>query len=169
MVNAEEFRIVADRQAITDLLYRYCRSMDRLDAELGYSIWHDDGTADYEGFYQGSGRGFVDAAMSMHAKLLTHSHQITNIVIDLAGDRAASEAYVTATLRTNRREQLRQLTVWGRYIDSWSRRNGRWGIDARYQVNDFNEIREVTPASEQERNRRDKDDPSYRIMADFLA
>ena len=54
-------REVADRQAITDQLYRYCRAMDRIDHDLGYSIWHEDGTADYgAGVWQGSGRGFVD-------------------------------------------------------------------------------------------------------------
>jgi hypothetical protein len=31
------------RQAITELSYRYCRSVDRLDIPLGHSIWHDDG------------------------------------------------------------------------------------------------------------------------------
>lgn len=36
-----------DRQAITDLIHLYCRSVDRLDVPLGHSIWHDDGIADY--------------------------------------------------------------------------------------------------------------------------
>ena len=29
---------VEDRQAITEMLYRYCRAMDRMDVPLGYSI-----------------------------------------------------------------------------------------------------------------------------------
>ena len=43
---------VADRQAITDQIYRYCRAMDRIDHELGYSIWHEDAVADYGTHYQ---------------------------------------------------------------------------------------------------------------------
>jgi SnoaL-like domain len=164
MADADTLQNLADRQAITDLLYRYCRSMDRIDAELGYSIWHEDATADYEGYYTGSGRGFVDAACATHRRMLAHSHQISNIIIELDGDRAGSETYVTGTLRLMKREQLRQLTVWGRYIDQWSRRDGRWGIDRRLQITDFDEIRDVTPASKQERTRRDRSDPSYAVL-----
>ena len=57
MSDAESSQNLADRQAITDLIYRYCRSMDRIDAELGYSIWHEDATADYEGYYTGQRAG----------------------------------------------------------------------------------------------------------------
>lgn len=59
MNNADTLRAVADRQAITDQIYRYCRAMDRMDAELGYTIWHDDGAADYQEVYQGSAHGLL--------------------------------------------------------------------------------------------------------------
>ena len=165
MSDADIIRRVADRQAITDLIYRYCRSMDRMDAELGYSIWHEDAQVDFEGFYQGSGRDYIDTACKMHRRFLAHSHQVTNIIIELDGDRAVSESYVTATLRLMQREQLRQLTVWGRYIDTWSRRKGRWGIDTRYQINDLNELRDVVPASSQARTARDRNDASYAALS----
>ncbi|WP_372764558.1 nuclear transport factor 2 family protein, partial [Litorivivens sp.] len=51
---------LVDKQDITELIYRYCRSVDRLDEALGYSIWHDDGIADYGDFYRGPGRGVID-------------------------------------------------------------------------------------------------------------
>jgi hypothetical protein len=164
MTDAKMLRNLADRQAITDLLYRYCRSMDRMDAELGYSIWHEDATADYEGYYQGSGRGFIDAACATHRRMLAHSHQISNILIELDGDRAGSETYAIGTLRLIKRDQLRQLTMWVRYIDQWSRRDGRWGIDKRVQITDFDEIRDVTAASTQQRTSRDLSDPSYTVL-----
>lgn len=164
MSDAEIIRRIADRQAITDLIYRYCRSMDRMDAELGYSIWHDDATVDFEGFYKGSGHGYIDAACKMHERFLAHSHQVTNIIIELDGDRAASESYVTANLRFMQRDRVRQLTVWGRYIDTWSRRGARWGIDTRYQINDLNELRDAIPASAQERTARDRSDFSYSAL-----
>ena len=164
MTDAQTVRELADRQAITDLLYRYCRSMDRMDAELGYSIWHEDSIADYEGYYQGSGRGFIDAAFATHRRMLAHSHQISNILIELDGDRAGSETYAVGTLRLMKRDQLRQLTMWVRYIDEWSRRDGRWGIDKRVQITDFDEIRDVTAASAQQRTRRDASDLSYTVL-----
>ena len=38
---------VADRLAITDKIYRYCRSVDRLDVAVGHSVFHPDSTADF--------------------------------------------------------------------------------------------------------------------------
>lgn len=40
---AADWQIVADRQAVAELIYRYCRAVDRLDIALGHSIWHEDG------------------------------------------------------------------------------------------------------------------------------
>src|SRR4051812_9965423 len=123
MSEAETLQSLADRQAITDLIYRYCRSMDRIDVELGYSIWHDDATADYGAeVYQGSGKGFIDFVCAQHRRTLTHVHQVTNIIIDLDGDRAGSESYVVSDLRAGPPAQVKQITTWGRYIDRWSKR-----------------------------------------------
>ena len=165
MNDAELLRQVADRQAITDQIYRYCRAMDRIDHQLGYSIWHEDGTADYgQQVFQGSGRDFIDHVCRQHSQLLTHSHQVTNIIIELDGDRAASEAYVTATLRMERDGRLLQMMVISRYLDRWSKRQGRWGIDHRLTVMDMDEIREVSPMKEHAVGRRDRDDPSYAVL-----
>jgi hypothetical protein len=156
---------VADRQAITDQLYRYCRAMDRIDHELGYSIWHADGTADYgKDVFQGTGRGFIDHVCRQHSGLLHHSHQVTNIIIELDGDRAGSEAYVTATLRMKREGELLQMTVLSRYIDRWSKRERRWAIDHRVTVMDMDEIRKVAPMKEHGVARRDHGDPSYLVL-----
>ncbi|MEY2927409.1 MAG: hypothetical protein RL367_1886 [Pseudomonadota bacterium] len=156
---------IGDRQAITDLLYRYCRAMDRIDHELGYSIWHADGTADYGAdVFQGSGRDFIDHVCKQHGGLLSHSHQVTNIIIELDGDSAGSEAYVTATLRMIRDGRLLQMVVLGRYADLWSKRDGRWGIDKRVAIMDMDEIREVTPMKDHKRASRDRHDPSYAVL-----
>lgn len=155
---------VADRQAITDLLYRYCRSVDRIDVPLGHSVFHEDAVADYGNVYQGPGRGAIDHICAQHAHLLHHTHQVTNILIALDGDRAGSEAYVTADLRIQRDGRLMHMAVWGRYVDSWSRRDGRWGIDKRIAVRDFDEIREVTPMNAFDTGRRDRSDPSYEVL-----
>ena len=158
-------QLLADRQAITDLLYRYCRAVDRLDVPLGHSIWHEDGIADYgEGFYQGDGRGVIDLICTQHRGTLHHSHQLANILIELDGDRAGSESYVTATLRLQRGDRLMQMMVWSRYIDRWSRRDGRWGLESRIAIRDFDEVREVTEMQRHAVGARDRSDPSYTVL-----
>jgi len=71
---------------------------------------------------------------------------------------------VTATPRVVQNEQLKQMTVWARYLDRWSRRDGRWGIDKRITVIDFDEIRDVTSMSQAQASRRDRSDPSYAVL-----
>jgi SnoaL-like domain len=165
MSHPDTLQTIADRRAITDLIYRYCRSVDRLDIPLGHSIWHEDGYADYGAeFYQGPGKGVIDLICRQHLGTLHHSHQISNILIELEGDRAASEAYCNMSMRLMKAEKLLQITVWSRYIDQWSRRAQRWGLDRRVTVRDFDEIREVTEIQRYDRGRRDRTDPSYAVL-----
>ena len=95
--------VLTAKQAITEVLYHYCRGLDRMDRAMALSVWHPDGTADYGEIYQGTGHGFVEWVWHAHAAMAAHSHQITNVLIDVYpnGDRAVSEAYVTAAVRTN--------------------------------------------------------------------
>ncbi|MET0239781.1 MAG: nuclear transport factor 2 family protein [Sphingobium sp.] len=154
-----------DRQAITDLIHVYCRSVDRLDVSLGHSIWHEDATADYgASFHQGPGRAVIDKICASHRGLLAHSHQVANILVALDGDRAGSEAYCTATLRMQQGDALMQMSVWSRYVDRWSFRGGRWGLDHRTAIRDFDEIREVRAMSQPEMGSRDGSDPSYAVL-----
>lgn len=160
-----DLQAVADQQAITGLLYRYCRAVDRLDQELGYSLWHDDGTADYgSDVYQGSGRGFIDFVIESHKQTLGTTHQVTNIIIELEGDRAASEAYHYAVIRVGQGEDFQQITVRGRYLDSWSKRDGRWAIDHRVTVRDLADVRPVTPMSAERSGAFNMSDISYALF-----
>jgi len=154
---------VADRLAITEQIYRYCRSVDRLDVPLGHSVFHPDSYADF-GIYKGSGRGWIDFICEEHRRFLHHSHQVTNIIIDVDGDRAGSEAYVTATLRARDGDKVMQRQFWARYIDQWSRREGHWAVNKRECVIDFDSLTEVTPIGEHKRSRRDSSDPSYSVL-----
>ena len=161
-----QFQALADRQAITDQIYRYCRAMNRIDHELGYAIWHPDGTADYgAAVFVGRGHDFIDQVCRQHAGLLCHSHQVSNVVIELGGSNAASGAYVTANLRMMRDGKLLQMTVLSRCIDRWSRRDGKWAIDHRIAVMDMDEVREVTPMKAHDVARRDRSDPSYAVLS----
>lgn len=165
----ETLRELADRYAIAEAIYRYCRSVDRLDVPLGHSVFHEDAYADYGAdVYQGPARAVIDLICAQHRHTLHHSHQISNILVRIDGDRAGSEAYCTASLRIERDGRLRQMTIWNRYIDAWERRDGRWAIVRREAVRDFDEIRDVVEMRRHDWARRDETDPSY-AMLDRLA
>jgi hypothetical protein len=166
------FRELLVKQEIRDAHSRYCRAMDRRDEALAASIWHEDGTADYGEIFKGSGAGFAAWVTETHLNFERHSHQITNVLVEVgsSGEHAVSEAYVTVALWTSPDTMgaVTQVTSRGRYLDRWERRAGRWGITARHYVEDFTTAQqlsadEVSPASKA--SRRDPDDPSYALFS----
>ncbi len=156
---------LADILAIQQQIYNYCRSVDRLDVPLGHGVFHDDSYADFP-TYKGTGQGWIDAVCKEHLNFLHHSHQVTNVIIHVDGDRAGSEAYVTANLRQQDGDRVTNRMFSARYIDKWSKRGGKWAIDRRDCVVDFSELRDVTPLGNDERSARDASDPSYGVLGD---
>ena len=139
---SESLETYAAKQAITDVLYRYCHAVDRIDPDLGSGIWHPDGVAHYEDIFEGTGAGLVAFVFEQHRKADATSHQLANVLIDVDvdGDRATSESYVTACIRTGGHD----ITVRGRYSDVWSCRSGRWGIDVRHYRHDIVQVASVS-------------------------
>lgn len=155
----------AAHAAITRLIHTYCRAVDRIDVPLGRSIWHADATADYGEVYRGPGVDVIDHICAQHRHTLATSHRVSNILIELAGDRASSETYVAAAIRIAHGAGQREIGVCGRYLDRWSCRDGRWGLDHRRFVLDFDEIRDVQPAGRPPAGRQDRSDPCYDFFA----
>jgi hypothetical protein len=153
---------LAAQLEINQVLRRYCRSMDRIDAPLGYTVWHEDGIADYGPVFKGTGRGFIDWVCDYHRSLEFTSHQIANALIDVNGTQAVSETYVTVTLLAKENGQGRLTTGRGRYLDKWSLRGGRWAIDIRSFVLDFAFTEDVQ--AQVGWGTRDSGDPSYQLL-----
>ena len=157
------------KQEITEVIFKYCRCMDRCDAELGKEVFHPDARVDYgEQMYQGSGYGFVESSLAAHTGMfMSHSHQHGNILIKVDGNRAYSETYGHVTLR--RRDENGQLIDnrnFGRYLDIWEKRDGRWKIAERRYLNDYDDTGPATGALFESTGARDKSDPSYRLFED---
>ncbi|MEV1025299.1 nuclear transport factor 2 family protein [Streptomyces sp. NPDC050264] len=162
---SELVRKLTAKLSITEALHRYCRGLDRMDRTVADTVWHADGTADYGPDYRGSASGFLDFVWAYHAQLDRHSHQVSNVLIDVddAAGTAVSESYVSVWLRTHPVDgRVSDLFHRGRYIDTWSCRDDVWGIDHRTFVADL--YREVTHAASTlgtPSGRRDVNDPSY--------
>ena len=154
------------KEAIRKVLYTYCRALDRMDRPLASTVFHPGATAHYDGIFEGTGEGFLDWVWESHAAMDRHSHQIANTVIEVDGDRATSEAYVTVVLWTRPEAdgKQREIVGRGRYIDRMERRDGVWGIVHRLHLLDQSSLHapEVLPVSEG--SRRTVEDGSYSIL-----
>ncbi len=154
-----------DKLAIRDVLNRYCRGLDRMDRLMAYSVFAEDAPAHYHDMYEGTGHGFIDWAWHIHETMERHSHQVTNCLIELDGDSASSESYVTVVLWTRAEDGMKEICCRGRYLDCWEKRDGQWLIIAREHILDTQSTNGVpdTDAPNQE-SRRDEDDPSFNYI-----
>ncbi|MBL4827378.1 MAG: nuclear transport factor 2 family protein [Spongiibacteraceae bacterium] len=135
------------KQAINEVLSKYCSGLDRMHKGMAYAAFHKNATAIYHEVYKGTGRGFVDWVWSAHEAMERHFHQISNVFIEVAGDTATSEAYVTAVSWTLPEKNTKQVEIIGRgrYLDQWRKKQGHWAIEHREHVLDMQSLREVTP------------------------
>ena len=125
---------VLDEHLIRKALARYWRGVDRRDLELIKSAFHAD-AIDHHAGKDLRAHEFAEMAMEGMPRISPGGtqHRVTNISIELDGDRAWSEAYYHAV--HNAEDQINEL--FGRYVDRFERRDGQWKIAERWAVLDF--------------------------------
>ena len=144
-------RLVEDRQAIHDVIIRYCRGVDRSEPDLVLAAFHDDAIDNHFGvvlpFREAIGtlKSVRSSGESLPSKT-TSMHNICNMLIEVDGDFARCESYVTVIVRIPRDRGAIDWTHAGRYVDRFERRNGEWRIAYRTVVYDHERFDEVTPA-----------------------
>lgn len=154
-----------ERQAIHDVIVRYCRGVDRADAALIQSAYHPDAVDDHSGhWFEGEaiGAGIVDMTTSMRVTL----HYVTNMAIEFRGaDTARCETYFNSW-QTHEHEGVERATAaLGRYLDRFERRNGEWKIADRRVITDLVVLQpQLAQPSIPSRGRRGPDDPSYEFF-----
>ncbi|MBI1181191.1 MAG: hypothetical protein GC201_11585 [Alphaproteobacteria bacterium] len=166
-----------DKLEIHETIYRYCRSMDRMDAPLALDCFWPEANLEYSTLYNGSPAGFVEWLWPVHAAMVCHAHRVTNILVDFKSDtEAASESMVHVTLRMEANGELVDLSGHGRYLDRWRKQDGRWRIAGRTYVQDMGTVvpvgsRDVsailypgTPGQRAIHGARDLRDPSYDLL-----
>lgn len=142
MWNPPSEATVAARQEIKAAVYSYCRAMDRIDRELGLTLWAPGAEVDYGPIFRGSAIDFIEWVCRSHEKTEARSHQISNVLIDIdvAEGHATSESYVTAALRDDREGTRKDRIIRGRYIDTWVVHDGRWLIKHRRFQHDLTSV-----------------------------
>jgi ketosteroid isomerase-like protein len=126
--NARRLQDLCDRQDILDCIHRYCRGVDRFDREMILSVYHPDAIDDH-GSFVGGREQFADWAIAYHRQFQEATHHIvTNHHCELDGDTAHTETY---WLFSGINKDGPSSLHFGRYIDRFERRNGRWAIAAR--------------------------------------
>jgi len=124
--------VLLDKLAITELLTGYLRAIDRGDIATLRASYLPGATEEHGGLYAGPAQGYVDSI----EKALTHpravgTHALSNVLIEVHGDRARAEHYVLAMTRIKVDGVITDSLVASRIIDDLRRHDGRWAIARR--------------------------------------
>lgn len=124
-------------QAIRQVLAVHSQGVDRADAALLASAYHDDAEVDY-GFFKGPAREFAPILSGAQRQGPVTLHRSSPPWVRCDGDYALSEAYVLACADAEEDGQPLQRLIGGRYLDRLSCRGGEWRLDHRRYVLDWN-------------------------------
>jgi hypothetical protein len=159
-----------DKQAIEEVVLRYCRGIDRRDFELVRGCYHPD-ARDHHGSFEGGVDEFVAWVDRLTARYAWTQHFIANVLIDLGEDpdRAACETYGVSIHRSDDPRPFMNLATGFRYLDRFERREGHWRIVDRHAIGEWSlpipdEAWWPIPESHAS-GRRDASDALYALLA----
>lgn len=135
---APELRALLDKQAITEVLFRYARACDRGDLDLMRACFHPGAVRD-EGHARQPMAEYIDtwAALIVHpARVVTHT--LGNVLVDVQGDVAQAEAHVLNFTRLKKDGEKFDTITMSRFVDRLERRDGVWRIALHRVTYDWN-------------------------------
>lgn len=130
---------LADRAAIIDTVSRYCRAVDRMDRDLMTSCFHPD-AVDTHGSFAGTRDEYLDWVFPLLESYDSTFHFIGQVLVELDGDDARSEAYGIAHHRTAGGTDRQNLVTGFRFVDEWQRRDAVWRISRRTAITDWSRV-----------------------------
>ena len=155
--------------AIQDVLAQHSRGVDRACEATLKSAYCD---AEWRTAVSTAWRiEFCEMLPAGIKRYAATQHSISNTAIDLRGDEARVETYVTAYHYLAAEDGDTEMTYIGRYLDRMEKRGNVWKIAHRRVVMDWNQnaaataILEGPPFDGLARGKRHPDDPLYEHLA----
>lgn len=130
----QAMQTLLDKQAITELVLRYCRAVDRRDYKTLKTLYHQDGIDDHSGMFCGTGDEYVEWLKTMLPALESTSHQVFNHYIVVQGEVAEGEVYCQSF---HKDASGNAFVIGGRYLDKYSKASGQWQFLRRKTVFDW--------------------------------
>ncbi|MFI5621910.1 nuclear transport factor 2 family protein [Nocardioides sp. NPDC051685] len=143
MSDTDQFSVArcADRVEIQHRLHQFCRAVDRMEIQELREVFHPDAHDDH-GVFKGDPEGFIEWVRNRHSTIEFSSHHLSNAYIEFASDHEAFvESYVliwqsvtpaASTLAGSSSDDAPfQVMSSNRYVDRFTRRDGRWRIQTR--------------------------------------
>jgi len=176
-MDSKKLQLVWDRQEIEQIMYRHARSLDRMDGELMKSCYWEDGVEEHQdpifpNLFQWNDKAwpFVPVAMEGFSNIKVTMHRISNVLIEVDGDKATAETYVWAYHVHEEDGVDKEGILGGRHSFKLEKRNDEWRIMHRTTIFDWNQNQDATAVwsekfADKYRGKRDKSDDSYNYLS----
>ena len=154
---------------VRQVLYRYCRGIDRIDMDIVRACYHPDAIDDHGAF-----KGDVEAFIAWISRLLPRydvtTHLLMNVLVEhhpTRDDVVRAETYGIAEHQTAGGAPELNLTIAFRYLDTFEDRGDGWKIADRICTTEWvraNDPASIFPVDERfpRGSRGDRSDPVYR-------
>ena len=158
------------KQEIREVVYRYCRGIDRRDLEAVRACYHP-GATDHHGSFSGTIDEYLVWVDGLLERYESTMHIVGNVLIELgeSGDRAACETYGVSLHRSDDPRPYMNLATGFRYLDRFELRHDAWKIAERTAIGEWS-IRIPEEAwwsipDTHLKSRRDSSDALYTLLA----
>ena len=135
-----------DELEIRRLVENWVVWRDAGDWERFRTVWHDDGRM-MATWFQGPCDDFIRVSREGFERVVRILHFLGGTSVDIAGDRAVSQAKMTITQRADVEGSECDVVCTGRFVDFLERRDGRWGIVLRQPIYESDRIIPVDPSA----------------------
>jgi hypothetical protein len=137
VVDEAKLALMLDRDELHALVTAYCRAVDRADYDTLRQLYHPEATDSHGSFSTGGVENFIAqlAAAEPYVRVSQHNITTTNFVID--GERARGEIYCQVFHTFAGREHDIDVIIGGRYLDEYTKHEGRWKFSRRTIVADW--------------------------------
>ncbi|MET8651129.1 MULTISPECIES: nuclear transport factor 2 family protein [Nocardia] len=132
----EEVQALLDKQSIREQIVRLARGEDRRDAVAITASFWKDATTDF-GIFSGSFDDYLNWVVPGSPAVILTQHMLGQTLVELDGDIGLAETYVDAYHRVDMGEGERDISLGGRYLDRFERRDGQWRIAKRTMLYDW--------------------------------
>ena len=165
-----------DEFQLRKLVHRYCRAVDRGDmARLG-GMYHDDAKDDHGAFSSGTADDFLSELAAARPYLRSMQHHVTTVNFAICGTIAEGEIYSIATHTFSAGDRDVDVTIGGRYLDKYEKRDGTWKFTERTIVTDWANVNDPSSVDlshpitrNTPRGTPDANDPSYQFFSLLLS
>lgn len=137
VVDEARLELMLARDELHALVTSYCRAVDRADYEGLREMYHPDATDSHGSFSTGGVEQFIGQLQAAQPYVRVSQHNITTTNFVVAGDKAHGEVYCLVFHTFAGPDHDVDVIIGGRYLDEYTRHDGRWKFSRRTIVADW--------------------------------